>query len=97
MQSKESIDAAVEDVSAKPWLPLPLGLKPPSTECFGGTSKIKDYPTYHPLVHDPISNMLPSPYIRATTSPNSTTFPCYIARCSYYCICFPLNSLSTKL
>ncbi|KAI0488962.1 hypothetical protein KFK09_028801 [Dendrobium nobile] len=30
--SKESIDAAIGDVLAKPWLPLPLGLKPPSTE-----------------------------------------------------------------
>lgn len=32
MQSKESIDAALEDVLTKPWLPLPLGLKPPSTD-----------------------------------------------------------------
>lgn len=31
-QSKETIDAAVGDVLAKPWLPLPLGLKPPSME-----------------------------------------------------------------
>ncbi|WOH05627.1 hypothetical protein DCAR_0625046 [Daucus carota subsp. sativus] len=30
--SKESIDAALEDVLTKPWLPLPLGLKPPSTD-----------------------------------------------------------------
>ncbi|XP_042488230.1 transcription activator GLK1-like [Macadamia integrifolia] len=30
--SKESIDAAVGDVLSKPWLPLPLGLKPPSVE-----------------------------------------------------------------
>ncbi|XP_072983020.1 probable transcription factor GLK1 [Typha latifolia] len=30
--SKESIDAAIGDVLAKPWSPLPLGLKPPSTE-----------------------------------------------------------------
>ncbi|XP_022748920.1 transcription activator GLK1-like [Durio zibethinus] len=29
--SKESIDAAIGDVLSKPWLPLPLGLKPPST------------------------------------------------------------------
>ncbi|CAL5049530.1 unnamed protein product [Urochloa decumbens] len=28
--SKESIDAAIGDVLVKPWLPLPLGLKPPS-------------------------------------------------------------------
>ncbi|KAH6775386.1 GBF's pro-rich region-interacting factor 1 [Perilla frutescens var. hirtella] len=28
--SKESIDAAIGDVITKPWLPLPLGLKPPS-------------------------------------------------------------------
>ncbi|KAL0920929.1 hypothetical protein M5K25_007948 [Dendrobium thyrsiflorum] len=30
--SKESIDAALGDVLAQPWLPLPLGLKPPSLE-----------------------------------------------------------------
>ncbi|KAK4769816.1 hypothetical protein SAY87_030348 [Trapa incisa] len=30
--SKESVDAAIEDVLSKPWLPLPLGLKPPSTD-----------------------------------------------------------------
>ncbi|KAJ8465326.1 hypothetical protein OPV22_027878 [Ensete ventricosum] len=30
--SKESIDAAIGDVLGKPWLPLPLGLKPPSLE-----------------------------------------------------------------
>ncbi|KAJ3692300.1 hypothetical protein LUZ60_012650 [Juncus effusus] len=30
--SNESIDAAIGDVLEKPWLPLPLGLKPPSTE-----------------------------------------------------------------
>ncbi|XP_057527992.1 transcription activator GLK1-like [Amaranthus tricolor] len=30
--SKESIDAAIGDVLAKPWQPLPIGLKPPSTD-----------------------------------------------------------------
>ncbi|KAJ8436300.1 hypothetical protein Cgig2_017437 [Carnegiea gigantea] len=30
--SKESLDAAIGDVLAKPWLPLPIGLKPPSTD-----------------------------------------------------------------
>ncbi|TYI41468.1 hypothetical protein ES332_A01G023900v1 [Gossypium tomentosum] len=30
--SKESIDAAIGDVLSKPWLPLPIGLKPPSTD-----------------------------------------------------------------
>ncbi|KAL8468762.1 hypothetical protein ACS0TY_031821 [Phlomoides rotata] len=30
--SKESIDAVIEDVLLKPWLPLPLGLKPPSID-----------------------------------------------------------------
>nr|CAB3471589.1 unnamed protein product [Digitaria exilis] len=30
--SKESIDAAIGDVLGKPWLPLPLGLKPPSLD-----------------------------------------------------------------
>ncbi|KAL8510921.1 hypothetical protein ACS0TY_017656 [Phlomoides rotata] len=32
LPSKESIDAAIGDVIAKPWLPLPLGLKPPSID-----------------------------------------------------------------
>ncbi|MQL68935.1 hypothetical protein Taro_001208 [Colocasia esculenta] len=30
--SKECIDSAIEDVLEKPWLPLPLGLKPPSLD-----------------------------------------------------------------
>lgn len=30
--TKESIDAALGDVLTKPWLPLPLGLRPPSTD-----------------------------------------------------------------
>lgn len=30
--SNESIDAAIGDVLTKPWLPLPLGLKPPSLD-----------------------------------------------------------------
>eukprot|EP00262_Sarcandra_glabra_P017965 TRINITY_DN630_c0_g3_i1.p1 TRINITY_DN630_c0_g3~~TRINITY_DN630_c0_g3_i1.p1 ORF type:complete len:411 (-),score=84.23 TRINITY_DN630_c0_g3_i1:160-1392(-) len=30
--SKETVDAAIGDVLAKPWLPLPLGLKPPSMD-----------------------------------------------------------------
>jgi len=30
--SSESIDAAIGDVLSKPWLPLPLGLKPPSVD-----------------------------------------------------------------
>lgn len=31
-QTKESIDAAIGDVISKPWLPLPLGLKPPALD-----------------------------------------------------------------
>ncbi|KAF5481341.1 hypothetical protein F2P56_002002 [Juglans regia] len=30
--TKESIDAAIGDVISKPWLPLPLGLKPPAVD-----------------------------------------------------------------
>uniref|UniRef100_A0A2P2K4H4 Putative transcription factor GLK1 n=1 Tax=Rhizophora mucronata TaxID=61149 RepID=A0A2P2K4H4_RHIMU len=30
--SKESVDAVIGDALSKPWLPLPLGLKPPSLE-----------------------------------------------------------------
>ena len=32
LKSKESIDAVIGDVLLKPWLPLPLGLKPPSLD-----------------------------------------------------------------
>lgn len=35
-QSSESIDAAIGDVLTKPWLPLPLGLKPPSVDSVMG-------------------------------------------------------------
>lgn len=31
-QSKESVDAAIGDVLTRPWLPLPLGLKPPAVD-----------------------------------------------------------------
>ncbi|GJM99665.1 hypothetical protein PR202_ga16786 [Eleusine coracana subsp. coracana] len=34
--SSESIDAAIGDVLTKPWLPLPLGLKPPSVDSVMG-------------------------------------------------------------
>ncbi|TVU10711.1 hypothetical protein EJB05_44255 [Eragrostis curvula] len=34
--SNESIDAAIGDVLTKPWLPLPLGLKPPSVDSVMG-------------------------------------------------------------
>ncbi|XP_006656059.1 probable transcription factor GLK1 [Oryza brachyantha] len=34
--SSESIDAAIGDVLSKPWLPLPLGLKPPSLDSVMG-------------------------------------------------------------
>ncbi|KAF5729677.1 two-component response regulator-like APRR2 [Tripterygium wilfordii] len=31
--AEEMVDKVVKDAISKPWLPLPLGLKPPSTEC----------------------------------------------------------------
>ncbi|KAF5734270.1 two-component response regulator-like APRR2 [Tripterygium wilfordii] len=31
--AEEIVDEAVKEAISKPWLPLPLGLKPPSTEC----------------------------------------------------------------
>uniref|UniRef100_A0A0E0LBE4 HTH myb-type domain-containing protein n=1 Tax=Oryza punctata TaxID=4537 RepID=A0A0E0LBE4_ORYPU len=34
--TSESIDAAIGDVLSKPWLPLPLGLKPPSVDSVMG-------------------------------------------------------------
>lgn len=32
MQADELIDKVVKEAISKPWLPLPLGLKPPSTD-----------------------------------------------------------------
>lgn len=32
LQAEEVIDKVVKEAINKPWLPLPLGLKPPSTE-----------------------------------------------------------------
>jgi hypothetical protein len=32
MQAEEVIDKVVKEAISSPWLPLPLGLKPPSTE-----------------------------------------------------------------
>ncbi|KAK9150246.1 hypothetical protein Syun_008555 [Stephania yunnanensis] len=47
--TKECIDEAIGDVLSKPWLPLPLGLKPPSTESVLGE-----------LQHQGLSNILNS-------------------------------------
>jgi len=32
MQAQEVVDKVVKEAVSKPWLPLPLGLKPPSTD-----------------------------------------------------------------
>lgn len=32
MQAEEVVDKAVKEAISKPWLPMPLGLKPPSTD-----------------------------------------------------------------
>lgn len=32
MQEEEIIDKVVTEAMSKPWLPLPIGLKPPSTD-----------------------------------------------------------------
>lgn len=32
MQAEEIVDKVVKEAISKPWLPLPLGLKPPSTD-----------------------------------------------------------------
>jgi len=32
MQAEEVIDNVVKEAISKPWLPLPIGLKPPSTD-----------------------------------------------------------------
>ncbi|XP_022762510.1 transcription activator GLK1-like [Durio zibethinus] len=46
--SKESIDAAIEDVLSKPWLPLPLGLKPPSSDSVLGELQRQGVPKIPP-------------------------------------------------
>lgn len=46
--SKETLDAAIGDVLAKPWLPLPLGLKPPSTESVVGELQRQGVPKIPP-------------------------------------------------
>ncbi|OMO52807.1 hypothetical protein CCACVL1_29078 [Corchorus capsularis] len=46
--SKESIDAAIGDVLSKPWLPLPLGLKPPSTDSVLGELQRQGIPKVPP-------------------------------------------------
>ncbi|XP_062105932.1 transcription activator GLK1-like [Humulus lupulus] len=46
--SKESVDAAIGDVLAKPWLPLPLGLKPPSTDSVMGELQRQGVPKIPP-------------------------------------------------
>ncbi|XP_031255395.1 transcription activator GLK1 [Pistacia vera] len=46
--SKESIDAAIGDVLSKPWLPLPLGLKPPSLDGVMGELQRQGVPKIPP-------------------------------------------------
>ncbi|KAL5573579.1 hypothetical protein UlMin_023176 [Ulmus minor] len=46
--TKESIDAAIGDVLAQPWLPLPLGLKPPSIDCVMGELQRQGVPKVPP-------------------------------------------------
>lgn len=47
-QSKESIDAAIGDVLSKPWLPLPLGLKPPAVDSVLGELQRQGVPKIPP-------------------------------------------------
>ncbi|XP_031394784.1 transcription activator GLK1-like [Punica granatum] len=46
--SKESVDAAIGDVLSKPWLPLPLGLKPPSLDGVMGELQRQGIPKIPP-------------------------------------------------
>ncbi|KAL2937882.1 Transcription activator GLK1 [Bienertia sinuspersici] len=46
--SKEKIDAAIGDALAKPWLPLPIGLKPPSMDCVMGELQRQGIPKIPP-------------------------------------------------
>lgn len=46
--SKESIDAAIGDVLSKPWLPLPLGLKPPAVDSVLGELQRQGVPKIPP-------------------------------------------------
>ncbi|XP_039008970.1 transcription activator GLK1-like isoform X2 [Hibiscus syriacus] len=46
--TNESIDAAIGDVLLKPWLPFPLGLKPPSTDSVLGELQRQGVPNIPP-------------------------------------------------
>ncbi|CAM8890980.1 hypothetical protein QQ045_025433 [Rhodiola kirilowii] len=46
--SKESLDAAIGDVLTKPWLPLPIGLKPPELESVMGELQRNGVPNIPP-------------------------------------------------
>ncbi|XP_055823738.1 transcription activator GLK1 [Solanum dulcamara] len=46
--SKESVDAAIGDVLSKPWLPLPLGLKPPAVDSVLGELQRQGVPKIPP-------------------------------------------------
>ncbi|KAF5188372.1 Two-component response regulator-like aprr2 [Thalictrum thalictroides] len=49
--SKESIDAVIGDVLSKPWLPLPLGLKPPALDSVMGELQRQGVPKIPPSTH----------------------------------------------
>ncbi|KAL8130058.1 hypothetical protein V2J09_019213 [Rumex salicifolius] len=46
--TKESIDAAIGEVLSKPWLPLPIGLKPPATDSVMGELERQGIPAVPP-------------------------------------------------
>lgn len=48
VQTKESVDAAIGDVISKPWLPLPLGLKPPALDSVMGELQRQGIPKIPP-------------------------------------------------
>jgi hypothetical protein len=58
MQSKESIDAAIGDVLVKPWLPLPLGLKPPLLDSVMSELHKQGVPSIPPAATTPPDDLI---------------------------------------
>jgi len=87
-QTKESVDAAIGDVLSKPWLPLPLGLKPPSLDGVLGELQrqgIRKIPPSHAWKGSSLTS------IEATKTLNSTTFLAleHASNCQVFFFFFP--------
>nr|XP_019705832.1 two-component response regulator-like APRR2 isoform X2 [Elaeis guineensis] len=53
-QAEEMIDAVVKEAMSKPWLPLPLGLKPPSTDSVLAELHRRGLRIVPPAIHPPL-------------------------------------------